>query len=426
MIIQGVSRSNAVQGFWYLLDKKRPDNEKVKFLGFANTDGHYKDIAQEWEAIALGTHAEKPFYHASINLRDDEKLTPEQWERAIQHTAERLGLSQNEYLAVMHEKEGRGEHVHLFFNRISLETGHAINMGWDYMKRERAARELEKEFGLERVKGGLYLEKGEKRPERGPIDREVDEANRKGVNLYKWRQEIRAIVATEIEKNENVRGWEIIEALEAKGHIVAVGRKDNLMIIAPDGAPKRMPQNLGITKKSGEWERLFGEIDPRALPNVEQAQEIQKKRAQEIEQEKEKKAQRREARLYERPDMVSQQRDAMKDLKDKKKDNSLRPERPDPARQQERDSAKCAAHQAQNERPVSVGYSQRLSNAHPVTQAEVRKEETKARTEQTESKQRRASRAAMQEVFDQIREERAQERENAPNRERGGGRERER
>ena len=103
----------------------------------------------------------------------------------------------------------------------------------------------------------------------------------------------------------------------------------------------------------------------------------------------------------------------------------MRPERPDPARRQERDSAKCAAHQAQNERPVSVGYSQRLSNAHPVTQAEVRKEETKARTEQTESKQRRASRAAMQEVFDQIREERAQERENAPERERGG-RERER
>ena len=52
------------------------------------------DALYEMEAVASGCpNCKKPFYHASINTRADERLTPEQRMQAIDRLEKDLGLT---------------------------------------------------------------------------------------------------------------------------------------------------------------------------------------------------------------------------------------------------------------------------------------------------------------------------------------------
>src|ERR1700722_6215731 len=104
----------------------------------------------EMEAVASGARTTKPFYHGSINTRADERLTDEQRSRAIDRLEAELGLSGQSRVVVLHEKEGR-EHCHIVWSRIDLERMAAISDSHNYRKHEQIARDLEREFGHERV-----------------------------------------------------------------------------------------------------------------------------------------------------------------------------------------------------------------------------------------------------------------------------------
>ncbi len=279
MIIQGASRSNSAQAVWYLLEKDRGEKETSRLVDVKGTiSQNVEGAALEWEAIAAGTRCKEFVYHISINLQEGEHLTPEQWTRAVEHTALRLGLENNQRIVVEHQKEGRGDHQHVIFNRIDPEKGKAVNMGHDYAKRERSARELEKEFGLEPVKGRLFVLDGAERADRQPKDSDKEQAKRNGVNLKQWRVEIRDIVAKELETNPDATGHQLAAALEDKGHMIAKGDKVALVILDPSGTPQRMAQSLDLKIGKGDFAAFFGDIDPETLPNVEQAKELQKAR----------------------------------------------------------------------------------------------------------------------------------------------------
>ena len=106
----------------------------------------------EMEAVASGSRTTKPFYHASINTRADERLTDEQRTHAIDRLEEKLGLTGQPRVVVVHEKEGR-EHCHIVWSRIDLDRMRAISDSHNYRKHEEVARDLEREFGHERVQG---------------------------------------------------------------------------------------------------------------------------------------------------------------------------------------------------------------------------------------------------------------------------------
>ena len=317
MIIDGASRSNSAQAVWYLLEKNRGENETSRLIEVKGTMSQdVQGAALEWEIIAAGTRCKEFVYHISINLQEGEHLTPEQWEQAVEHTALRLGLQNNQRIVVEHEKEGRGDHQHVIFNRIDPDTGKAVNMGHDYVKHERAARELEKEFGLEPVKGRLFVLDGAERADRQPKDSEKEQAKRNGVNLKQWQREIRDILLEQQEANPNSNGHDLAAALERKGHLIAKGDKVAFVILDPSGTPQRMAQSLDLRIRNGEFAEHFGDINPETLPSVEEA----RARQEEYQAEQQKaRAGHMAATLYDREGMAGQQEDALRHVRDKHK-----------------------------------------------------------------------------------------------------------
>ncbi len=134
-----------------------------------------------WRPSPPGTRTTKPFYHASINTRADERLTDEQRAHAIDRLEEKLGLSGQPRVVVVHEKEGR-EHCHIVWSRIDLERMRAISDSHNYRKHEEVARDLERQFGHERVQGAHAERDGKDRPDRTPSHAEMLQAERGAVS----------------------------------------------------------------------------------------------------------------------------------------------------------------------------------------------------------------------------------------------------
>jgi len=101
---------------------KAEDNERVSITEMKGL--YAEDLPEafrELKALAAGSRGKDYFYHASLNPREDERLTPEQWEFAVDRLEQNLGLDGHARFQVEHEKEGR-THRHIVWSRVDLET----------------------------------------------------------------------------------------------------------------------------------------------------------------------------------------------------------------------------------------------------------------------------------------------------------------
>jgi hypothetical protein len=155
VIIKGGSCAGASRLAVHLTRTDTNERAEVRELrGVAAED--LRGALSEIEAVAAGTCATKPFYHASINTRPGERLTDEQRLHAIDRLEAELGLTGQPRILVVHEKVGHidklaREHCHIVWSRIDLERMVAISDSFNFIKHEKVARDLEREFGHERV-----------------------------------------------------------------------------------------------------------------------------------------------------------------------------------------------------------------------------------------------------------------------------------
>src|ERR1700692_4794187 len=110
MVIKGVSCAGGARLATHLTRTNTNETVKVTELrGVAAED--LRGALLEMEAVGAGVRTTKPFYHGSINTGIDERLTDEQRVHAINRLEEKLGLSGQARVVVVHEKKGR-EHCH--------------------------------------------------------------------------------------------------------------------------------------------------------------------------------------------------------------------------------------------------------------------------------------------------------------------------
>lgn len=144
MIIKGGSRKSGSFFARHLM--KAQDNERVSI---AEMKGLYADdlteAFREMRLLAAGTRADNYFYHASINPREDERLTPEQWKFAVDRLEDNLGLSGHVRFQVEHEKEGR-THRHIVWSRVDPDTMTITSDSFTYQAHDKTRAELEREF----------------------------------------------------------------------------------------------------------------------------------------------------------------------------------------------------------------------------------------------------------------------------------------
>lgn len=268
MVIKGKSVAGAKRLALHLERTDTNERMEVKELrGVAAED--LRGGLREMEAVASGCpNCKKPFYHASINTRADERLTDEQRFKAIDRLEAELGLTGQPRAVVIHEKEGR-EHCHIVWSRIDLEKMRTISDSHNYRKHETVARELEREFGHERVQGAHIEREGRARPERTPSHLEMQQAARTGVSPKEAREHITALW----QRTDN--GASFQAALEQSGWTLARGDRRDFVAIDAKGGIHGVARRIdGATAK--DVRARFADLDINRLPSVAESRAAQR------------------------------------------------------------------------------------------------------------------------------------------------------
>jgi hypothetical protein len=262
MIIKGNPRRDV--DFWAAHLMRTDQNERVALVDIRGLAGEsVRDCLAELDAIAQGTRTKNGFYVASLNPRDDETLTNEQWATAADRLEENLGLAGQPRFIVEHEKEGR-THRHVVWGRIDADTMKAIPADFNFARHEQTSRELEQLFGLEPVIV-------EPRAERGPKDWETFRAQDSSIDPKEMALEITALW------QQADSGLAFKAALEEAGYILAKGDRRDFVIIDQAGDDHSITRRTGA--KAAEVRARLADIDREALPSVAEAREMARAQA---------------------------------------------------------------------------------------------------------------------------------------------------
>ena len=260
MIIKSAVRGNGGTLAAYLLtDKKNDRAELLEMRGW--TAATLKNALVMSEEIAHAkTQCEKPFYHVAFRLAPGETLTREQWERSADALEKRLGLDEHHRAMVMHTYKGE-PHLHVVWDRIDEHTLKAAELKYEHLRCKDVARELEREFGLQRVRN----EKRE--PERelaAPSMAEEQQARRKGQDL----NAIRAAIREAWQQSRDGRSF--AEALGERGLMLAQGEcRDYVALDAQGGVYSIGKRTTGATAQ--QVRAKLADLDRATVPSVEQA-----------------------------------------------------------------------------------------------------------------------------------------------------------
>ena len=267
MVIKGKSVAGASRLAAHL--ERIDTNERMEVLelrGVAAED--LRGALKEMEAVASACpNCKRPFYHASINTRADERLTPEQREQAIDRLEKEMGLTGQPRAVVVHIKEGR-EHFHIAWSRIDLDTLRTISDSHNYRRHEIVARELERAFGHERVQGAHIERDGQPRPERTPSHKEQQQAERTGISPKEARDHITALW------QRTDSGALFQAALEQSGWTLARGDRRDFVAIDPKGEAHSLARRIEGAKAK-DVRSLMADIDIKSLPSVAEGKAIQ-------------------------------------------------------------------------------------------------------------------------------------------------------
>ncbi len=312
MVIKGTSCAGARRLATHLMRTDTNKRVEVRELfGVAAED--LKGALLEMEAVAAGTRATKPFYHASINTRADEPLSDEQRTHAIERLEEVLGLTGQSRVVVVHLKEGR-EHCHIVWSRIDLERMKAISDSHNYRKHEEVSRALEKEFGHARVQGAHVERDGKERPDRTPSHDEMLATAHGAVSPKDAK-----VLMTELWRQTD-SGQSFKSALEEKNWLLARGDRRDFVVIDPHGGTHSLARRIDGVRAKDVRERM-SDIDAEQLPSVGEARTAQRNRILEASQDDEeprRSSQRTESSVgstlewTDKGGMVAQQASAMK------------------------------------------------------------------------------------------------------------------
>jgi hypothetical protein len=274
MIIKSAARGNPSQAGNYLLAKG--DNNRSELISISGTvSRNIPEAIEEMEAVAKGSRVKKFLYHVSMSPDQGEHLSKEQWAYAWGEYEKTHGLVGHQKIIVQHENNV-GDHQHALYNRVKHDRDNprqlvVFSMSNDYRKNELVSRQIEKDFGLRRVIGRHILDRYEKPSKRSPTKYEIAQAKRTGINLNKFRYEIRRIMSSSINF-----GAEVFDAaLIRKGYILAKGRSKGLVVLDPSGAPHPLCRTLGL--RFSELENNFEDISYLNFQNVKDSRITQKK-----------------------------------------------------------------------------------------------------------------------------------------------------
>jgi hypothetical protein len=284
MVIKGKARGGPVALAAHL--ERRDTNERVTLLelrGVASRD--VLGALREMDCMGSGAASTRTLYHAAINTAPNERLTDEQKQRAADRLEKEMGFEGQPRIIVEHYKRDR-EHMHVIFLRIDTDRMVAIPDSHNYRKHEIVARDLEREFGHERVQGVHVDRDGKQRPDRTPYHHEMQQAERTGFNPHEAKKYVTKLW------NQADSGKAFAAALAGEGWVLAKGDSRDFVLVDPAGETHSLARRIDGAKAADVRQRM-SDVDCASLPKVAEAKEMQRRQAEagrtnEKEKEKEK------------------------------------------------------------------------------------------------------------------------------------------
>jgi hypothetical protein len=272
VVIKGGSISGAARFAAHLqrTDTNEIRNEVIEMRDVAAPD--LRGALREMEAVASACpNCQKPLYQASINTQAHERMSDEQRMQAVDRLEKELGLTGQPRVVVVHEKNDGREHCHVVWSRIDLDKMRVISDSHNYRKHEIVARELEREFGHERVQGAHIERNGQPRPPRTPSHKEIQQGARTGVSPKQAREHLTALW----QRADN--GKAFAEALSQSGWILARGDRRDFVAIDQKGGTHSLSRRIeGATAK--DVRTRLADLTPEKLPSVAEARATQQAR----------------------------------------------------------------------------------------------------------------------------------------------------
>jgi hypothetical protein len=274
MIIKGSARGDGAQLGRYLVTPGK--NERVAVIEVRGTVAvDVPGAVREMDAVALCTRSSKGLYHATLNTPAHEKLTPEQLARAVDRLETGLGFDGQPRVVVVHDKRDRDgalrSHVHVVWSRTDWQHERAIRIDHNFRKHELAARDLEREFGHGRTQGAHVEREGRARPARTPRAYELRQAERGGQRP----DEATRLITAVWQRSDS--GQAFAKGLAEAGFVLARGDRRDFVAIDRGGGIHSLSRRIeGATAKNVQ--ARLSDLDPRALPTVQEAKQALKRR----------------------------------------------------------------------------------------------------------------------------------------------------
>lgn len=246
---------------------KTEENERVSI---AEMKGLYaEDVPEafrELKALAAGTRAENYFYHASINPREDERLSPEQWEFAVDRLEHNLGLDGHARFQVEHEKEGR-THRHIVWSRVDPDTMTITSDSFTYLAHDQTRAELEHEFHHEPTPP---TPQPSQRRSREIPDWENFRAQESGIDPKDVKAEVTALW------QRSDSGAAFVAALQESGYTICQGNRGYCIIDSYGDSHSLVRRLDGI--KTAELREYLSGTPLGSLPTVAEASALVRER----------------------------------------------------------------------------------------------------------------------------------------------------
>ncbi|WP_435371451.1 relaxase/mobilization nuclease domain-containing protein [Mesorhizobium liriopis] len=239
---------------------KMDDNEHVllhELKGFASDN--LKDAFKEIEAISRGTRCKQYLFSLSLSPPEQESVSEEQFEAAIERIEGRLGLEGQPRAVVFHEKEGR-RHAHCVWSRIDAQTMTARQMSFFKQKLMGISRDLYLDQGWAMPRG--IIEAGARDPTNFTLA-EWQQAKRAGLDP-RW---LKVVVQDSWNRSDSTPAFS--GALQDRGLFLAKGDRRSHVVIDFSGEVHALPRCLGLNTK--QVRARLGDGDD--LPSVDATKE---------------------------------------------------------------------------------------------------------------------------------------------------------
>lgn len=161
-MVAEVTTGNGFRGTISYVQKEHEPNlrpeHKPEIIERNNIYGDTQKMAQQMRFVSNGnTRVSRPVLHISLNFHKDEKLTPQQEQKAVKSVLQELGVKEDthQYLIAKHNDAGH-PHYHIVLNKVDL-NGKNIDTSYIKNKMQVICDKIEQEQGLRRTEGRTVM-----------------------------------------------------------------------------------------------------------------------------------------------------------------------------------------------------------------------------------------------------------------------------